>query len=139
MRPAFHFTAKSGWINDPHGITVTNGEYHLFYQYVPDSTVWAPNCHWGHARGTDLFSLEQLPVAIAPGEGDEGIGARVVAAHRLADRITLELHVEGQARPVELDFAATPGLTTPAPGSELRLVPLRYRVYGSSPCPKVRE
>ena len=76
---------------------------------------------------------------IAPGEGDEGIGARVVAAHRLADRITLELHVEGQARPVELDFAATPGLTTPAPGSELRLVPLRYRVYGSSPCPKVRE
>lgn len=73
MRPAFHFTAKSGWINDPHGITVTNGEYHLFYQYVPDSTVWAPNCHWGHARGTDLFSLEQLPVAIAPGEGDDGI------------------------------------------------------------------
>lgn len=73
MRPAFHFVAESGWINDPHGITVKDGEYHLFYQYVPDSTIWAPNCHWGHARGADLFSLEQLPVAIEPGDGDEGI------------------------------------------------------------------
>lgn len=73
MRPAFHFVAESGWINDPHGITVKDGEYHLFYQYVPDSTIWAPNCHWGHARGSDLFSLEQLPVAIEPGDGDEGI------------------------------------------------------------------
>jgi beta-fructofuranosidase len=73
MRPAFHFVADSGWINDPHGITVKDGKYHLFYQYVPDSTTWAPNCHWGHAEGSDLFSLEQLPVAIAPGDGDEGI------------------------------------------------------------------
>ena len=93
----------------------------------------------GHAR---TFSADGVPEGaarlyarahdVAPGEGDEGIAARVVAAHRLADRITLELHVEGQARPVELDFAATPGLTTPAPGSELRLVPLRYRVYSSA-------
>ncbi|WP_396617615.1 sulfate/molybdate ABC transporter ATP-binding protein [Lysobacter soli] len=93
----------------------------------------------GHAR---TFSADGVPEGaarlyarahdVAPGEDDEGIAARVVAAHRLADRITLELHVEGQARPVELDFAATPGLTTPAPGSELRLVPLRYRVYSSA-------
>lgn len=73
MRPQFHFSAKSGWINDPHGITWRDGEYHAFFQYVPDSTVWAPNCHWGHAVGRDLFSLTELPVAIAPGEGDDGI------------------------------------------------------------------
>ena len=73
MRPAFHFTAERGWINDPHGITARDGEYHLFFQYVPQSTVWAPNCHWGHARGTDLFSLTELPIALAPGEGDDGI------------------------------------------------------------------
>lgn len=73
MRPAFHFTANRGWINDPHGITFRDGQYHVFYQYVPDSTVWAPNCHWGHARGRDLFSLKELPVAIAPGDGDDGI------------------------------------------------------------------
>lgn len=72
-RPLFHFTAESGWINDPHGITHRDGVYHVFFQYVPKSTVWAPNCHWGHATGGDLFSLSELPVAIAPGEGDDGI------------------------------------------------------------------
>ncbi|MFT2568526.1 hypothetical protein ACMWP8_29135, partial [Escherichia coli] len=35
MRPALHFTARSGWINDPHGITWRDGEYHAFFQYVP--------------------------------------------------------------------------------------------------------
>jgi beta-fructofuranosidase len=73
MRPEFHFTAQSGWINDPHGITSRNGGYDLFYQYVPGSLVWAPNCHWGHAAGPDLFTWEELPVALAPGDGDDGI------------------------------------------------------------------
>lgn len=73
MRPEFHFTARSGWINDPHGITPRNGGYELFYQYVPGSLVWAPNCHWGHAVGSDLFTWEELPVALAPGDGDDGI------------------------------------------------------------------
>ncbi|WP_426321731.1 glycoside hydrolase family 32 protein [Microbacterium sp. E-13] len=73
MRPRLHFTAETGWINDPHGITFRDGVYHAFYQYVPGSTVWAPNCHWGHAVGPDLLSLKELPVAIAPGDGDGGI------------------------------------------------------------------
>lgn len=73
MRPAFHLTARSGWVNDPHGITFRDGVYHVFFQYVPDSTVWAPNCHWGHSIGPDLFSLVEQKVAIAPGDGDGGI------------------------------------------------------------------
>lgn len=73
MRPLIHFTADSGWINDPHGITYRDGEYHAFFQYIPGITHWAPNCHWGHAVGIDLLSLRELPVAIAPGDGDGGI------------------------------------------------------------------
>jgi beta-fructofuranosidase len=73
LRPSFHFTAASGWINDPHGITPYDGGYHLFFQYVPASLVWRPGCHWGHAIGQDLFSWTELPVALAPGEGDDGI------------------------------------------------------------------
>ena len=38
MRPEFHFTAERGWINDPHGITARDGEYHAFFQYVPETT-----------------------------------------------------------------------------------------------------
>ncbi|WP_400995200.1 glycoside hydrolase family 32 protein [Agromyces sp. GXQ0307] len=73
MRPSLHFTARTGWINDPHGITYRDGEYHAFFQYVPDRTSWAPNCHWGHATGPDLLSLTETSVAIAPGDGDDGI------------------------------------------------------------------
>lgn len=73
LRPALHFTVERGWINDPHGITYRDGVYHAFYQYVPDSTRWAPNCHWGHAVGPDLLSLSPLPVALAPGSGDDGV------------------------------------------------------------------
>lgn len=72
-RPQFHFTAPTGWINDPHGIVVRDGEAHLFYQYVPDSMIWGPECHWGHASGPDLLSLEHRPVALAPGDGDDGV------------------------------------------------------------------
>ncbi|KQQ07589.1 glycoside hydrolase family 32 protein [Rathayibacter sp. Leaf296] len=81
LRPRIHFTAESGWINDPHGLTFHDGRYHLFHQYVPDSTVWAPNCHWGHAVATDLLHWEHRPVALAPGDGDGGIwtGSLVVA------------------------------------------------------------
>jgi len=72
-RPQFHFTAQTGWINDPHAITPRDGGYDVFYQYVPGRTEWAPNCHWGHARGRDLFSLAERPPAILPGDGDAGI------------------------------------------------------------------
>lgn len=77
MRPQFHFTAD-GWINDPHGITVVNGTYHLFFQYVPGSTSWNLACSWGHASGEDLFSLIELPVALQPGEGDDGVWSGTV-------------------------------------------------------------
>ena len=59
----------------------------------------------------------------------EGWNARVAAAHRLADRITLELEIAGQSRPVEFDFAATPDVETPAVGQAIAVAPLRYRVY----------
>lgn len=73
MRPRFHFTAESGWINDPHGVTFHDGRFHLFYQHMPGRLTWAPNCHWGHATSPDLFAFEPLPIALAPGDGDDGI------------------------------------------------------------------
>jgi fructan beta-fructosidase len=42
-----------------------DGEYHLFYQYYPDNTVWGP-MHWGHAVSTDLVFWEHLPIALYP-------------------------------------------------------------------------
>lgn len=61
----FHVCAPVGWINDPNGFSMFQGEYHLFYQYHPYSTVWGP-MHWGHVKTTDFMTWEQLPTAIAP-------------------------------------------------------------------------
>jgi beta-fructofuranosidase len=73
VRPRLHFTAETGWINDPHGLTFHDGRYHLFHQYVPGRMSWAPNCHWGHATSTDLLDWKPRGVAIAPGGGDDGV------------------------------------------------------------------
>ncbi|WP_309108483.1 glycoside hydrolase family 32 protein [Arthrobacter sp.] len=72
-RPAFHFTANEGWINDPLGVTWKDGQYHLFYQYVPARTTWASNCHWGHATSLDMIAWKEQGIAVAPGEGDDGV------------------------------------------------------------------
>lgn len=66
-RPKFHFSALKNWLNDPNGMVYYQGEYHLFYQYHPDSIIWGP-MHWGHAVSQDLINWEHLPIALYPDE-----------------------------------------------------------------------
>ncbi len=67
FRPQYHFSPDSMWMNDPNGMVYYEGEYHLFYQYYPDSNVWGP-MHWGHAVSPDMVHWEHLPIALYPDE-----------------------------------------------------------------------
>lgn len=64
-RPQFHFLPPAQWMNDPNGMVYYDGEYHLFYQYYPEATVWGP-MHWGHAVSYDMIYWEHLPIALYP-------------------------------------------------------------------------
>jgi len=60
-----HYSPRAHWMNDPNGLIYFKGNYHLFYQYYPGSTVWGP-MHWGHAISPDLVHWKELPIALYP-------------------------------------------------------------------------
>ena len=61
MRPAYHFSAPNGSLNDPNGLCFWKGNWHMFYQSNHGSG-W----RWGHAVSTDLLRWRDLPIAITP-------------------------------------------------------------------------
>ena len=65
LRPKFHITGETGWINDPNGLIYYKGLYHVFFQYYPHATQWGP-MHWGHVVSKDLLHWDRLPVALYP-------------------------------------------------------------------------
>lgn len=64
-RPAYHFTSPESTLNDPNGLCVWQGRWHLFYQGYPLEDRRRP--HWGHAVSDDLIHWRDLPYAIHPG------------------------------------------------------------------------
>ena len=66
--PTLHGRPDHGWINDPNGLAVIDGRYHVFFQYNPDAPVHT-NIHWGHASSTDLVRWRQEPIALTPRVG----------------------------------------------------------------------
>lgn len=66
-RPNFHFTPKTGWMNDPNGMFFYKGLYHLSYQHYPNDNVWGP-MHWGHATSKDMITWKEEKIALYPDE-----------------------------------------------------------------------
>ena len=84
VQPRFHVTGGGGWINDPNGFSLYQGEYHLFYQYNPYSIHW-DTMHWGHVKTRDFIRWERLPCALAPDQSYDKDGCFSGSAVELRD------------------------------------------------------
>ncbi len=66
MRPAFHGMPGANWTNETHGMTYSDGRYHLFFQKNANGPYMA-RLHWGHLSSENLIDWREEPVAITPG------------------------------------------------------------------------
>lgn len=87
MRPHVHLTGQRGWVNDPHGITVHDGRYHVFHQAVPDSLTHQVGCSWGHATSPDLLRFDHHAPVLEPDADEDGIWTGSVAVGREGPRL----------------------------------------------------
>jgi sucrose-6-phosphate hydrolase SacC (GH32 family) len=124
-RPLFHFTTKSGWINDPNGLFNYDGKYHMFYQYNPVGIQWG-NMHWGHAVSEDLIHWEEKDVALFPDElGTMFSGSAIVDVHNVSGL------KENSYNPILLYYTAAGGTSMLSQGKQFTQC-LAYSTDGGS-------
>ncbi len=66
LHPAYHVAPERHWLNDPNGVFVYRGVYHVFYQFNPGGAAWG-DIAWGHVASRDLARWVRLPLALRPG------------------------------------------------------------------------
>ena len=66
-RPQFHGMPSGGWTNESHGMTYSDGKFHVFFQKNANGP-YMSRLHWGHITSENLYNWHEEPVAIAPGE-----------------------------------------------------------------------
>lgn len=80
-RPAIHFTADTGWSNDPNGLIYAEGIYHLYFQYNPFNVSWN-NMSWGHAVSRDLLHWKQEDTVMFPDQSGTMFSGCAIANDR---------------------------------------------------------
>ena len=67
LRPKFHGMPSANWTNESHGMTYSDGKFHVFFQKNGNGP-YMSRLHWGHISSPDLCTWTEEKVAIAPGE-----------------------------------------------------------------------
>lgn len=65
-RQKLHLEPEKGWLNDPNGLSWFNGEYHVYFQFCPDSAYGKGGKCWGHWSGSDLMHWHSDGAVIRP-------------------------------------------------------------------------
>lgn len=91
--PRYHLAPEYGWMNDPNGFGIYRNEYHLFYQYYPNSSLEPGIAHWGHAKSGDLFNWVHLPIAMYPDQPYDKTG--VFSGSAIVENDTMYLFYTG--------------------------------------------
>lgn len=73
-RQRLHLEPPSGWLNDPNGLSFFNNEYHVYFQYAPDSACGAGGKCWGHWSGKDLLHWVYTGAVMRPDTPDDRSG-----------------------------------------------------------------
>ncbi len=66
LRPAFHGMPGANWTNETHGLTYSNGRYHLFFQKNGNGP-YMSRLHWGHLSSANLYDWREEKIALTPG------------------------------------------------------------------------
>ncbi len=116
FRPMFHGMPGAGWTNETHGMTYSNGRYHVFFQKNANGP-FMTRLHWGHISSENLYDWKEEPIAIAPAESydvkgcwsgciftdDEITGGKPNAIYTAVDYVKA---VIAQAAPLDDDLIA---------------------------------
>lgn len=67
LRPTFHGMPGANWTNETHGMTYSNGRFHLFFQKNANGP-YMSRLHWGHLSSENLYDWTEEQIALTPGE-----------------------------------------------------------------------
>ena len=92
-RLKFHLMPPEGWMNDPNGLCEFRGEYHVFFQYTPESAEGNGKRCWGHYKGKSLIDLTFCGIVLMPDTESDRDGA--FSGSALVDADKLKLYYTG--------------------------------------------
>ena len=67
LRPLYHGMPAANWTNESHGMTYSDGKYHVFFQKNANGP-YMSRLHWGHISSENLYDWTEEKIALTPGE-----------------------------------------------------------------------
>ena len=74
FRQKLHLEPRTGWLNDPNGLCYFKGEYHVYFQYSPESAEGKGKKCWGHFKSPDLLHWNFTGTVLFPDTPDDRNG-----------------------------------------------------------------